>query len=196
PVAAPQIQRAELTLDTVWLFPETGRQVLLYRAALPVEREDGADVAAIWIDTLPAGVAVPDLPAQLALWAQQSPHIAPRLAAASGAVAMASVPTEANATSSPAAALRDSGGQLKASERQPQADRSEVSTAGAVSIDLEGSPSAMTDADLSAGMVEAARTAASLASSSWSDALWDEVCKEYSQAWDQARQAVSEMQEE
>src|SRR5690606_31392788 len=73
PAAAPQVQRAELRLDTVWLFPETGRQVMLYRALLPAEREDGADLEAVWIDTLPAGGATPDLSAQLALWAEQSP---------------------------------------------------------------------------------------------------------------------------
>src|SRR5690606_30908580 len=191
PVAAPQVQRAELTLDTVWLFPETGRQVLLYRAALPVEREDGADVEAVWIDTLPAGATAPSLPAQLAVWAEQSPHIAPRLAAASAALAMALVPAGADA-----AASRDSGGTVEAFDRQPQAGRSDASTADATSVAPAGLPSATPDADLSVGMLEAARSAASAASSSWSDALWDELCKEYGQAWNQARQAVSDMQQE
>src|SRR5690606_22348125 len=137
----------------------------------------------------------PDLSAQLALWAEQSPQLAPRLSAALPGAAL--VPAGAGATpSSPVASLRDSGEPAEATIREPQVDRNSVPAADAVSADPDESPGAKPTNESADGMAEAALAAASAASSSWSDALWDALCREYGQAWDQARQAVRDMQEE
>lgn len=45
------VAEALLDLDTVWLFPNEERLMLMYRAAIPVAREDAADIAALGVFT-------------------------------------------------------------------------------------------------------------------------------------------------
>src|SRR5690606_18087944 len=62
-----RIEEAVLDLDTVWLFPQDERVLMLYRASIPVQRADAADVAAAAVFTEyahePAG-SLPDLQAR------------------------------------------------------------------------------------------------------------------------------------
>lgn len=49
--ATSLISEVRLDLDTVWLFPNEQRVMVMYRAAIPVSSEDAADVAALGLFT-------------------------------------------------------------------------------------------------------------------------------------------------
>lgn len=68
-----QIEQAPLDLDTVWLFPEQERVLLLYRASIPVQRADAADVAAAAVFTERAGEPQATLPQLLERWRLEAP---------------------------------------------------------------------------------------------------------------------------
>lgn len=204
--ALPRLQRAELRLDTVWLFPESGRQVLLYRGALPVQREDGADIAGLWIDTYPAGTRAPTLDAQLAQWKTQAPHLASRLTAASAtpvgaaAVAAATAAGIAAGTATQAAAAGTNGAQAPAADvqREGSTPSAPLAATSPSNDSIAASPLAhsgdLPQPDALDGPAPSLDGAP--AASGWDDALWDEICQEYRQAWDEARDMVRKMQEE
>lgn len=207
----PLLQSAELTLDTVWLFPDSSRQLLLYRAAIPVQREDGADLDAIWINTWPAGASLPSQAEKVAAWAKQVPEIAPQLALASaagiaGLAASAPVAAAAttNATGASATALSTLGlGDPKTTTPSPVDALTSTPTlpqdAGLNPADSLAGHNANVDSPaLSAQAtsdtiqnpnIDAAPTA-------WSDTFWNDICNEYGKAWDDARNVVRKMQEE
>lgn len=208
PNDAPSIQRAELMLDTVWLFPESGRQVLLYRACLPVQREDGADVDAIWIDTLPANAPAPDMATQLAAWSEQAPQLAPQLAAAAAlgtagaasiaaaSAASATTTVDTSAATADASTTTAAAGPERASAQahSPTAKQSVLSTNEPNSLSADDGDAQA--AALPSDSGDQASQTASTAPTDWSDALWDEICREYADAWDQAREVVRQMEQE
>jgi len=196
PVALPQ--RAALALDTVWLFPESRRQALLYRAAIAVQREDAGDVEAVWIDTLPAGVQIPALNIQAARWAEQVPQMATRLmpaalaGTAAGMVATAASVVEAGqghtnlSGEQPAVASGQSAPEIEGSSQDLNPDEDSPNSAAELDVSLPGAEPAGAEAV----------AASSPARTDWADALWNEICAEYGAAWEEARQTVLEMEKE
>jgi|GEM_PF-1225297 len=178
--ASPIAQSATLRLDTVWLFPDSKRQVLLYRAAIPVQREDAADLEAIWINTWPAGTSVPSPNAQFSMWAEQAPELAPRLAATAAGAA---------ATTAASAATHVSEGNavnvMPSPEHQAVPSSAMASSDDTLAEHLTPSTTAAT-----------ATTATADSSTAWGDALWDDICKQYGDAWESGRNVVRKMQEE
>lgn len=63
-----RIEEAVLDLDTVWLFPQDERVLMLYRASIPVQRADAADVAAAAVFTEYAHEPAGSLPQLQARW--------------------------------------------------------------------------------------------------------------------------------
>lgn len=68
-----QIEQAPMDLDTVWLFPEQERVLMLYRASIPVRRADAADMAAMAVFTEKAGEPQEALPHLLERWQREAP---------------------------------------------------------------------------------------------------------------------------
>lgn len=202
-LAVPVLQRAEFVLDTVWLFPDTGRQVLLYRAALPVQREDGADIEAVWINTFPAGVDIPNLAGQVAAWAKQTPEIAAQLAAAStqGAAAGAALAgvaagialTAGLGIASSAVRVNSNVGSI-ASDDPSTNDAQPLSAAEPPKLDTTDGVNPIVD-QINLAEIPTAE-ALSADTGSWADALWSDICEGYRQAWDEARDVVRQMQKE
>ncbi|PWF24797.1 hypothetical protein DD235_00995 [Corticimicrobacter populi] len=196
PVALPQ--RAALALDTVWLFPESRRQALLYRAAIAVQREDAGDVEAVWIDTLPAGAQIPALNIQAARWAEQVPQMATRLmpaalaGTAAGMVATAASVVEAGqghtnlSGEQPAVASGQSAPEIEGSSQDLNPDEDSPNSAAGLDVSLP-------EAEPAGAEAVAASTSAR---TDWADALWNEICAEYGAAWEEARQTVLEMEKE
>jgi uncharacterized protein YjbI with pentapeptide repeats len=196
----PELCRAVLKLDTLWLFPESGRQVLLYRAALPVQREDGADIEALWIDVLPAGVQPPELASQVAQWSAQTPRLAARLNAAGGATsaAVASSLRAAPLATEQASTPISNPGEAVANATASLADTSAILPESPSAGPATPAGPAQPGADLAPQAASNSTFQAAVASTeiSWDDALWQEICDEYGQAWSDARDMVREMEQE
>lgn len=76
------MREANLDLDTVWLFPNAERSLVLYRAQIPVRHEDATDIAALGIFT--ETLTEPAQPAthwQTVWQAEEAPAPAPAVAA-------------------------------------------------------------------------------------------------------------------
>lgn len=66
PASGPE--QAHFELDTVWLFPNDERVMLLYRTSIAVQREDAADIAAAGIFTAGADELPKDVPQLTEKW--------------------------------------------------------------------------------------------------------------------------------
>ncbi|WP_341666717.1 DUF2169 family type VI secretion system accessory protein [Alcaligenes sp. SDU_A2] len=103
-----QIEEAILDLDTVWLFPQDERVLMLYRASIPVRRADAADIAAAAVFTEYAHEPAGSLPQLQARWAAM--HAA---AGVEGSSAMHDSPDDADT---------DLPGEMSHAADLPQAD--------------------------------------------------------------------------
>lgn len=204
PVGVPQ--EMPLTLDTVWLFPNDERVLLLYRAVIPVQREDAGDIGALGVFTESAAQPAAPLDELTRQWVEEDFSLvdkSPDILQALGASAAAAVLVERIHAHRKEKAEQERKEQERKDEQarrqEPPAHSPDVPAHTAAQPAGEGPAAAVVPAATPAaaepgGLSHAHR--AQQEAERWANDVWDEICRSYDESWEEGREMLRLLEKE